>query len=465
MKVKEIQVLGLFGTFNHSIPLTYSDHVTLVHGPNGFGKTMMLKMIAAFVNGRTEIFEQVPFHEFRVILDDDSVAIVRHREEDDAQTDNNRRSKLEIAVTNKHGENLLPILVNDLLPDVPKSVLDHIDQFIPGPYGRFGSGWRDNSSGKTYSLNEIIEYFPRAAAALPRKYKINPFSTFVESLEVFFVETKRLDAEKTPRSYIPRPEDDSFFSEEEDSPPQQRHALRVDQYSKDIVQRIKSALADYAKHSQESDRTFPERLVRSVQEGVEPLPERQILQQMVELENKRQRLISLGFLDSESGLRDLNEDGVRRAAGALSIYVSDVQQKLAVFDDLADRVGRLMDIVNERFKYKTLTLHRELGFRLKTTSGEAIELEDLSSGEQHELVVLYELLFRAPRNGLVLVDEPEISLHVAWQSRFLQDLMGILKLTGSYGIVATHSPVIIGTRWDLTKELIGPETTSDEIAV
>ena len=108
-------------------------------------------------------------------------------------------------------------------------------------------------------------------------------------------------------------------------------------------------------------------------------------------------------------------------------------------------------------KFKSLSLNRESGFRLKAKSGEPIQLEDLSSGEQHELVVLYELLFRAPKNGLVLVDEPEISLHVAWQSRFLSDLMEILRLTGSYGIVATHSPVIIGTRWDLTQELKGPD--------
>lgn len=228
---------------------------------------------------------------------------------------------------------------------------------------------------------------------------------------------------------------------------------------------MKAALADYAKHSQESDRTFPERLVRFVRENQTALQAREIIQRMEELEVKRQRLVSLGFLDSEIGLRDLTEEDVRRAPEALTIYVGDVQEKLEVFDDLAQRVGKLMDIVNERFKYKRLTIHREHGFQVQTDSGEQVQLEDLSSGEQHELVVLYELLFRAPRNGLVLVDEPEISLHVAWQSRFLSDLIGILELTDSYAIVATHSPVIIGTRWDLAVELKGPgETHSETVA-
>ena len=173
---------------------------------------------------------------------------------------------------------------------------------------------------------------------------------------------------------------------------------------------------------------------------------------------QRRRLINLGLLDSESGLRDLTEEDVRRAAEALTIYVGDVQQKLRVFDDMAHRIGSLVDIINERFQYKRLRIDRARGFRIFDERDQRIQLEDLSSGEQHELVVLYELLFRAPRNGLILVDEPEISLHVAWQSRFLSDLIKILELTDTYAIVATHSPVIIGTRWDLAVELQGPVT-------
>jgi len=76
------------------------------------------------------------------------------------------------------------------------------------------------------------------------------------------------------------------------------------------------------------------------------------------------------------------------------------------------------------------------------------------------LVLLYELLFRTPKNALVLVDEPEISLHVGWQTRFLSDLIEIMGQLDAYAIVATHSPMIIGKRWDLAVELKGPETRS-----
>jgi predicted ATP-binding protein involved in virulence len=77
----------------------------------------------------------------------------------------------------------------------------------------------------------------------------------------------------------------------------------------------------------------------------------------------------------------------------------------------------------------------------------------LSSGEQHELVMIYDLLFRVPDNALILIDEPELSLHVAWQKKFIPDLQEIQKLRSIQVIIATHSPQIINDRWDLAVEL------------
>ncbi len=450
MRIAEIQVTGLFGTFDHTIPLTNPDHITIIHGPNGFGKTVMLKMIAALIDNDISIFARIPFDTFSMKLTDGSIGSIRKSPGDGI------RPKFSVTVVDGRGEQIR--VEHDLkLPLVPDSILDEIDLFVPGPYERSHGGWLNNENGMHYTVNEITDMFPQAKRRLPKKYRQLILPEITEDSSVFFVETKRLEAETAfRRDSVPRYHSGARPVYEEEHNLNASTNLRVEQYSRDIVQRIKSTLADYAKHSQENDRTFPERLVRFVREGERELPERQILDRMAELETKRQRLISLGFLDSETGLSDLTEEDVRKAHEALTIYVGDVQDKLAVFDDLSQRVGKLIDIVNERFKYKEIAVHRERGFRVITDSGDAIALDSLSSGEQHELVVLYELLFRAPQDGLVLVDEPEISLHVGWQSRFLADLMGILRLTGSYGIVATHSPVIIGSRWDLTQERKGP---------
>ena len=57
--------------------------------------------------------------------------------------------------------------------------------------------------------------------------------------------------------------------------------------------------------------------------------------------------------------------------------------------------------------------------------------------------------------SLVLIDEPELSLHVGWQVNFLKDLQEVTKLADLDIMMATHSPDIIQDRWDLTVELRG----------
>ncbi len=85
----------------------------------------------------------------------------------------------------------------------------------------------------------------------------------------------------------------------------------------------------------------------------------------------------------------------------------------------------------------------------------------LSSGEQHEVVLLYELLFRFEPDSLVLIDEPEISLHVAWQKKFLEDLAKITELASLDVLIATHPPELIHKRWDLTVELASPRVEAE----
>ena len=58
---------------------------------------------------------------------------------------------------------------------------------------------------------------------------------------------------------------------------------------------------------------------------------------------------------------------------------------------------------------------------------------------------------------MILIDEPELSLHVAWQVSFLSDLKELTRLVPLDVLIATHSPQIINDRWDLTVQLEGPE--------
>ena len=144
----------------------------------------------------------------------------------------------------------------------------------------------------------------------------------------------------------------------------------------------------------------------------------------------------------------------------MSVYLKDFELKLNVFDALLEKLELFTGILNDRrFTFKSVHVSRDKGFFFKTSKNKELELGQLSSGEQHEVVLLYELIFNVKPNVLVLIDEPEISLHVTWQKEFLQDLLRIIRIQSIQVLIATHSPAIINSRWDLVYNLEKADVT------
>ncbi|MGG7632829.1 AAA family ATPase [Pseudomonas sp. ES1] len=72
------------------------------------------------------------------------------------------------------------------------------------------------------------------------------------------------------------------------------------------------------------------------------------------------------------------------------------------------------------------------------------EFEQLSSGERNLISLGLKIISRASRHALILIDEPEISLHMQWQMEFHKNLIKMLAAYRNYHVViATHSPVLV----------------------
>ena len=61
MRIKKVIVKGLFGTFNHEITLNLKDRITIIHAPNGYGKTTILKLIDAILTMKLREIDKIPF--------------------------------------------------------------------------------------------------------------------------------------------------------------------------------------------------------------------------------------------------------------------------------------------------------------------------------------------------------------------------------------------------------------------
>ena len=91
--------------------------------------------------------------------------------------------------------------------------------------------------------------------------------------------------------------------------------------------------------------------------------------------------------------------------------------------------------------------------RFRLTDNEEITAGQLSSGEQQMMVLAYEILFRAKPGTLIIVDEPEISLHVLWQDSLIDDFAAMGHASQMQFLLATHSPVLLATHPELERSL------------
>lgn len=451
MRLVDVQVLGLFGIFNHHIPLRLEKYVTIIHGPNGFGKTVILRMLDSLFNGDCGIFTQIPFRRIRIGFDSDKCIEIA---QESVQTSKGRVERQATIYPPDRRKAKLELRQQPSRPyeySRPYFLASLITRHLPFLQRVGPDRWYDLQSHRNLRLREVMEQY---GALLPPRWEGIPTSeeAFPEWLRdirkrthVRLIQTDRLVASK----------DQSDANPEATS----RTTTSVLEYGHELTATIRDRLTRFGELSSTLDRSFPTRLLERIGEPRTPsLSQRDLHEALKALEQKRDRLVNAGLLDRGGVLPAVPERLVdsETLLSVFSVYLDDNKKKLAVFDDLLERIERLQRMVRTRFLFKELTINRQTGFEFRTVNGDALPASALSSGEQHELVLLYELLFRLQPGSLVLIDEPELSLHIAWQQEFLDDVIDIARASGTHALIATHSPDIIHDHWDLTVELKEP---------
>jgi hypothetical protein len=77
------------------------------------------------------------------------------------------------------------------------------------------------------------------------------------------------------------------------------------------------------------------------------------------------------------------------------------------------------------------------------SSGDKFDINELSSGEKQLFLRTLAIKMLNPENSIILIDEPELSLHPKWQQRIVDVYRKIGK--NNQIIIATHSPHILGS--------------------
>ena len=114
-----------------------------------------------------------------------------------------------------------------------------------------------------------------------------------------------------------------------------------------------------------------------------------------------------------------------------------------VIDNVCDDINGIFKIMNLDVKLVGLSEDNDTRPIFKNSLGKEFDITGLSSGEKQLFLRALSLKFLEVNNSVILIDEPEISLHPQWQRKIID----VYKSIGENNqlIIATHSPHIVGS--------------------
>jgi predicted ATP-binding protein involved in virulence len=452
MRLVKIKIKELFDLFSYEIDFNQDENLTIITGPNGYGKTTILNIIYNLFNGQFYYFQKLAFKEI-IFYFDNQYSLEVKKIPHSGDLPKPARTQLEdtIIKEEKHaGSNMFVNLYDNQAKnlgtyeyntDKEDGIKNQITRYLPFLNKISPDSWLDERTNRIFSFDDILY---ECSTMLPpnvlnslkylglnNEHLLNMFHSF----PVYLIKEQRLVRQH-------RVQDQRFLHSNIS------YTNAIQDYAIALSVLIRDTQVESLNITQQLDSSFPKRLL----ESNEKLSENEFIKKFELLKEKFEKLQRFGLLTTTLDVPSYKNNA--EDAKVLTVYLSDSEKKTAVFDDLLYKIELFTTILNQkRFAFKSIQIDKNDGFIFKTYKGKQLSLTDLSSGEQHEIILLYRLLFETQPNTLVLIDEPEISLHVEWQHAFVDDLMKIAKLKNIRFLIATHSPMIIHNHFDLSVDL------------
>lgn len=116
------------------------------------------------------------------------------------------------------------------------------------------------------------------------------------------------------------------------------------------------------------------------------------------------------------------------------------------FERIYKRKNLFIKLVNKAFKETGKVIDNEADkLRFIIDGNTTISADRLSSGEKQLLIILLTTLLEDGQESILMMDEPEISLHIRWQYQLLNWIQ--LLNPNVQLILTTHSPSIFSDGW------------------
>lgn len=393
-----ISIKKLFGRFSYDFDMGDMTGAGLIilTGPNGFGKTTILKAINAVSSSDLSFFADLMFESFEIVRDDIGEKIVIEKQKEGLRINGIELSNKDI------------ILLRRGILNRKRVVSDSRgDRMI------------------------VVQEESELSRLLSQMQKILG--------KIQYIKEQRLVGEDDTKAASLQGEEQVIYRKEK-----QEGVNNIPEKLKSLMRKLDF---QYSQLSNKLDSTFPKRLF-NLEEGIS---EDEFNHKINQMQEKIEKL----NLNGISRLEKLDVTKFRKDdARALKIYFEDFDSKYQVYEKMIEQLELFREIVNNHLRFKHLEITSEHGMVVRDNdTKEKIRLNLLSSGEQEILVLYYKLLFETKKGTIVLIDEPEISLHIAWQRMFAQDLKRIVMLKDIYAVIATHSPQMVSGNRNIQYDL------------
>lgn len=406
MQLAELVVEGLFGKYDHkvSFPTTAEEDtkpsVVILHGPNGIGKTTMLRMLNGIMDLDFTTFRSVPFANAYLAFNTGARLSVKRRDEG------------ELLVQFNGAETLL--------------------------HPQHSGPWREEDAE---SVKELRLEFKRETESLTLEY---------------------VSASRTPPD--PAVDDDSLRRRMLIDP---GGVVRTEDYrtwmtlnaakeskaennlAKSVSRFITEAQIDSPAYFRPSE---PDVFLRIIEDLASPAKPLMGVNEIVASLNSAHEL-DVGHARLGLGrdrwdydrLMALLRDGPEldeRSLAVLGTYAEFLDSRARAREPIAERLRTFETVMGEFFTDKEVRVSVKNGFTVSHTNGERLDENLLSSGEYQLLYLMVAALTTRRRGTVIAIDEPELSMHIAWQRMLVPSLIKCASRAAPQLLLATHSPDI-----------------------
>lgn len=435
LKVKKLTAKNVHGRI--PIKLVFDNKISFLCGANGCGKTTVLKLISSILQPNFELINQIDFEKVSI-------------------TCNISNREITIEVTKLQDANIAEWKIKEK--------------------------WKSKSKTKPPELSGALKLYPDV-----NKFDISndEYKNIKENILSEFVDSefyKTIDSYGNPILLgIDRKVSDNFYDS------RVRRRLLFKRFRRNVAQLnyidAEQVIVDYVSRVAEEKKFLIEKFKANIFKslfkyvgGEDAKNEYAFLSEVELIEKKEVTISAVRSLDlGNEFLSEIDEYflNIQKLQDKINIRESDLldekSQKLynewwanrphlrriELVSEYADEYQKQIDNLdfplNEISKI-TNSFFEESGKTLKIGANGRIRLElrdketstrNLSSGEIQLIVILTHLVFCEfeKEHSVFLIDEPELSLHLSWQEKFVDAIT--LASPGTQFILATHSPAII----------------------